>query len=95
VHGGHHDRPTHARAPIDELKKYAEERGLEVGWTDDDELVFDGSIENQWSILKLLDEDRPRDPSAGAPTTQQRRCGARTWTATDGEQLLGVGGAAR
>ncbi|MEA2442517.1 MAG: hypothetical protein QOH76_3941 [Thermoleophilaceae bacterium] len=51
--------------PIDELKTYAEERGLDVVWTDDDELAFDGSIENQWSILKLLDEDRTEGPVSG------------------------------
>jgi hypothetical protein len=51
--------------PIDDLKTYASERGLAVEWTDDDELVFDGSIENQWAILKLLDEDRTEGPVSG------------------------------
>jgi hypothetical protein len=51
--------------PIEELKTYAAERGLVVEWTDEDELVFDGSIENQWAILKLLDEDRTEGPVSG------------------------------
>lgn len=51
--------------PIDDLKDYAEERGLDIVWTNDDELVFDGTIENQWAILKLLDEDRTVGPVSG------------------------------
>lgn len=50
--------------PIDELKQYAAERGIIVKW-DGDALVFDGSIENQFAILKLLDEDRTHGPVSG------------------------------
>ena len=44
-----------------ELKRYAQAYGIEVAW-DGDQLVFDGSLEGQWSILKLLDEDRTEGP---------------------------------
>ena len=50
--------------PVDELKVYAEERGIDVTW-DGDALVFDDSIENQQEILKLLDEGRTLGPVSG------------------------------
>lgn len=50
--------------PIAELRKYGEERGIAVVWSGD-ALVFDGSIEGQWNILKLLDEDRTEGPVSG------------------------------
>jgi hypothetical protein len=46
---------------IDELKAYAAQYDISVQW-DGDELVFDGSLEGQWSIFKLLDEDRTEGP---------------------------------
>lgn len=52
------------REPISELKRYAVERGIDVVW-DDDKLVFDGSIERQFAILKLLGEDRTHGPVSG------------------------------
>lgn len=52
------------REPISTLKKYAVERGIDVVW-DKDELVFDGSIERQFAILKLLGEDRTHGPVSG------------------------------
>ena len=52
------------REPIATLKKYALERGIDVVW-DKDELVFDGSIERQFAILKLLGEDRTHGPVSG------------------------------
>jgi hypothetical protein len=53
----------HTRTPA-ELKKYAKDYGIPVDWVDD-ELVFDGSIEKQWSILRLLDEARTLGPVTG------------------------------
>lgn len=50
--------------PIDELKQYAIEREIAVEW-EGDALVFDGSIEHQFAILKLLDEDRTHGPVSG------------------------------
>jgi len=48
----------------DALKDYANEFDLEVDW-DGQALVFDGTIERQWTILKLLDEDRTEGPVSG------------------------------
>jgi hypothetical protein len=50
--------------PVETLKSYAQERGIEVEW-DGDALVFDGSIEHQQAILKLLDEGRTLGPVSG------------------------------
>jgi hypothetical protein len=50
--------------PVATLKIYAEERGIDVEW-DGDALVFDGSIEHQQAILKLLDEGRTLGPVSG------------------------------
>jgi hypothetical protein len=50
--------------PIPELKAYATQRGIPVEW-DGDALVFDGSIDRQSAILKLLDEDRTHGPVSG------------------------------
>jgi hypothetical protein len=50
--------------PVPELKRYAEERGIAVEWRGD-ALVFDGSVEHQFAILKLLDEDRTHGPVSG------------------------------
>lgn len=58
VEGGIWDKP------IAELKQYAIEREIAVEW-DGDALVFDGSIEHQFAILKLLDEDRTHGPVSG------------------------------
>jgi hypothetical protein len=52
------------REPVANLKAYASERGIEVRW-DGDRLVFDGSLEHQHAILKLLDEDRTHGPVSG------------------------------
>jgi hypothetical protein len=43
------------------MKDYAMEFDIAVTW-DGDSLVFDGSLESQWSILKLLDEYRTEGP---------------------------------
>jgi hypothetical protein len=50
--------------PITKLKQYAIERDLDVRWNGD-ALVFDGSIEHQWAILRLLAEDRTEGPVSG------------------------------
>jgi hypothetical protein len=50
--------------PIETLKTYAEERGIDVEW-DGDALVFNGSLDHQHAILKLLDEDRTHGPVSG------------------------------
>jgi hypothetical protein len=47
--------------PVSELQQYAEKFGIEVEWQGD-VLVFDDSFEGQWSVLKLLDEDRTEGP---------------------------------
>jgi hypothetical protein len=52
------------KKPVPELKAYAAERGIPVEW-DGDALVFDGSIDRQSAILKLLDEDRTHGPVSG------------------------------
>jgi hypothetical protein len=44
-----------------DLKDYAQKYAIDVTW-DDDQLVFDGSLQGQWAILKLLDEDRTEGP---------------------------------
>ena len=40
------------------------EYGIEVDW-DGDRMVFDGSVEKQWNILRLLDEARTLGPVTG------------------------------
>jgi hypothetical protein len=47
--------------PVDRLKQYATDYAIPVAW-EEDVLVFDGTFEGQWSILKLLDEDRTEGP---------------------------------
>lgn len=49
------------------LKQYAQDYTLDVKWggADDNDLVFEGTLEGQWKILKLLDEDRTRGPVSG------------------------------
>jgi hypothetical protein len=51
----------HLTSTVAELKQYATQYNISVVW-DADELVFDGSLEGQWAILKLLDEDRTEGP---------------------------------
>jgi hypothetical protein len=55
------ERGLHLTATPAEMKDYAVKFGITVTW-DGDSLVFDGSLEGQWSILKLLDEDRTEGP---------------------------------
>lgn len=53
----------HTRSP-DELRKYADDYNIAIDWNGD-RLVFDGSIETQWNILRLLDEARTLGPVTG------------------------------
>jgi hypothetical protein len=53
----------HTRSP-DVLRNYGEEYGIAVEWKGD-RLVFDGSVEKQWNILRLLDEARTLGPVTG------------------------------
>ncbi len=53
----------HTRSP-DELRKYAHDYDIAIDWNRD-HLVFDGSIEKQWNILRLLDEARTLGPVTG------------------------------
>lgn len=55
------ERGLHLTSTPAELKEYANTFGINVQWQGD-ELVFDGSLEGQWNILKLLDEDRTQGP---------------------------------
>ncbi len=53
----------HTRSP-DVLRKYAKEYSIAVEWNGD-RMVFDGSVETQWNILRLLDEARTLGPVTG------------------------------
>jgi hypothetical protein len=48
--------------PAAVLRKYGDEYKIAIGWTDDEHMVFDGSVEKQWNILRLLDEARTLGP---------------------------------
>jgi hypothetical protein len=52
------------RQPVERLREYADEYHIEVQW-DGDSLVFDGGLEHQWNILKLLDEAGTLGPVSG------------------------------
>lgn len=53
------------KRPVQELKDYAAQHKLAVTWNGDS-VVFDAAtIESQWQILKLLDEDRLKGPLSG------------------------------
>lgn len=53
----------HTRPP-DVLRSYGLEYGIDVEWNGD-QMVFDGSVEKQWNILRLLDEARTLGPVTG------------------------------
>jgi hypothetical protein len=55
------ERGLHLTSNSTQLRDYAEKYKIAVKW-DKDDLVFDGSLEGQWAILKLLDEDRTEGP---------------------------------
>ncbi len=48
----------------EELRKYGAERGIDVTWNGDT-MVYENTIEKQWNILKLLDEDHTVGPVSG------------------------------
>jgi hypothetical protein len=50
--------------PVTRLREYADEYHIDVRW-ENDSLVFDGSLEQQWNILKLLDEAGTLGPVSG------------------------------
>lgn len=53
----------HTRAP-DVLRKYGQDYSIDVDWNGD-RMVFDGSMEKQWNILRLLDEAHTLGPVTG------------------------------
>jgi hypothetical protein len=53
----------HTRPP-DVLRQYASDYSIAITWNGD-RMVFDGSVENQWNILRLLDEARTLGPVTG------------------------------
>ena len=53
-----HTRP----APV--LRKYGQDYKIDVAWNED-RMVFDGSVEKQWNILRLLDEAHTLGPVTG------------------------------
>ena len=53
----------HTRPP-EVLRNYGQEYGIAVDWNGD-RMVFDGSVEKQWNILRLLDEARTLGPVTG------------------------------
>ncbi len=55
------ERGLHLTSSPAQLRDYATRYKIEVQW-DADDLIFDGSLEGQWAILKLLDEDRTEGP---------------------------------
>lgn len=50
--------------PAEVLRAYGEEFSISVEW-DGDQMVFDGSVERQWNILRLLDEAHTLGPVTG------------------------------
>jgi hypothetical protein len=50
--------------PADVLRKYGIDYKIDVDWNDD-RMVFDGSVEKQWNILRLLDEAHTLGPVTG------------------------------
>lgn len=53
----------HTRPPR-VLRQYGKDYNIVIEW-DRDQMVFDGSVENQWNILRLLDEARTLGPVTG------------------------------
>jgi hypothetical protein len=58
------DRADMHTKPPDVLRKYGEEYSIHVEWNED-AMVFDDSMANQWNILRLLDEARTLGPVTG------------------------------
>ncbi len=58
------DRADMHTRPPDVLRNYGQEYRIAVDWNGD-RMVFDGSVEKQWNILRLLDEARTLGPVTG------------------------------
>jgi hypothetical protein len=58
------DRADMHTRPPEVLRDYGQEYGIAVDWNGD-RMVFDGSVEKQWNILRLLDEARTLGPVTG------------------------------
>jgi hypothetical protein len=58
------DRADMHTRPPQVLRQYALEYSIAVDWNGD-RMIFDGSIERQWNILRLLDEARTLGPVTG------------------------------
>jgi hypothetical protein len=58
------DRADMHTRPPQVLRKYASEYSIAVDWQGEN-MVFDGSVEKQWNILRLLDEARTLGPVTG------------------------------
>lgn len=50
--------------PAGVLRKYASDYSIHIEW-DGYKMIFDDSVENQWNILRLLDEARTLGPVTG------------------------------
>jgi hypothetical protein len=58
------DRADMHTRPPEVLRNYGQEYGIAVDWNGD-RMIFDGSVEKQWNILRLLDEARTLGPVTG------------------------------
>jgi Domain of unknown function (DUF4868) len=58
------DRADMHTRPPEVLRNYGQDYGIAVDWNGD-RMVFDGSVEKQWNILRLLDEARTLGPVTG------------------------------
>jgi hypothetical protein len=58
------DRADMHTRPAADLRKYGNDFSIHVDW-DDDDMVFDDSVEHQWNILRLLDEAHTLGPVTG------------------------------
>jgi hypothetical protein len=58
------DRADMHTRPPEVLRNYAVEYDIDIEWNGDT-MVFDGSVERQWNILRLLDEARTLGPVTG------------------------------
>jgi hypothetical protein len=58
------DRADMHTRPPEVLRNYAAEYDIDIDWNGDS-MIFDGSVEKQWNILRLLDEARTLGPVTG------------------------------
>lgn len=50
--------------PAEVLRKYGQDYKIDVTWNED-RMVFDGAVDKQWNILRLLDEAHTLGPVTG------------------------------